>query len=46
MGKLYIPRSEPRPVWRFDSVGDLFAIATIFGLMFIVGISSCWEVIQ
>ncbi len=42
--RVYIP--APAPVWRVDSVGDLFAAITLFAMIALVGFASCWEAIQ
>ena len=39
--RVYKP--APEPVWRVDSVGDVFATATIFAMIVLVGLASCWE---
>lgn len=39
--KVYIP--APTPVWRFDSVGDVFATVALFAAIALVGFASCIE---
>lgn len=42
--RVYVP--APTPVWRFDSIGDVFATVTLFAMIGFVGFASCWEVLQ
>lgn len=42
--RVYLPK--PTPVWHFDDLGDVFATITLFAVIGLVGIASCWEGMQ
>jgi hypothetical protein len=42
--RVYVP--APTPAWPFDDLGDVLAVITLFGMIALVGVASCWEVMQ